>query len=353
MTSSEEDNRAKVEWLIKTWTHAEDTELGESARQQIYSQPDLALFPAASIYINELVDDDERYTAYGLIGTMLLRSGETYIAEYLIDQIAREPKKKLREYLLENIASGARRGASATNAENVLQHAQEGEKMPSLRQEAIQALGACGGDPQAEVLLLEILTQLKESGWVLYEAIEALSYVATDNAQPVMLQLLDRIDMLPIKQRKKEIKNLAVKILVEVGGVQHSDLCVKLLEDRNAGTKRQAMRGLARFAQHKDMMAIKKRVIKILGTQRKLPQTEGPYLCPKISDILHCLSEHDESDLTELFFGIEALSRFDALTSDQRLLKMLADKWDILTENEKELLRIKAPESVPLNAVLQ
>lgn len=238
---SQEDNCAKVKWLIQTWTYGENER--ELARQQIYGDPNLELFPMVVKYIGEIKNDrEQRGTAYRFVGTMLLRSGKTDIAEFMIDQIVNEPKKKLRGQLLLEIARGVGKGASASNAENVLRHADDGEKMVTLRHAAFEALGACGGDPRAETRLLQILTELKESGWALYSAVRSLSYVATQAATPVMHHLLEHIDKLPIKQRKKEIKYLAIKILVEVGGEQERELCLRFLGDRDASTKRQAMR---------------------------------------------------------------------------------------------------------------
>jgi hypothetical protein len=339
------DYAQKTRWLVETWAHGLDPTENEQARKQIATLNDLGFFEPLRAFLSEAKDKRERDIAYWMLESLLRKTGNADVGNYLMEQVGREKGAIVKTDLLRRVAVGRGRGVRIDDASNALDCL--GAKMRNLRMAAVEALGSCG-DPRAEVALIRIIgaqvARPTESGWFLYEAAWSLSEVATAKALPCALNLLERIDGLRIDGRKGDIKAMALKTVCRVGGGKQADVFAAALGDgSSAVVKWHAMRALAQHAKPKHVAAIAERVQTVLRGKRVIPQTEPPFIAPDAGLILFLLSEREDAKMTELSFAFEALARLSALRLGD-LPGLLRKRWGKLTAVERAYLRSQVEE---------
>lgn len=329
----------KTKLLIATWLHSKDPAAREKARGAILSCDDLGHFDDLKATLAQMTGDRERAIVYWMLEVLLRHTRSTEVAEFLMEQVGREPKKAVQIALLEKIGGQKGKGIRIRDASIAL--ACLAEKMRKLRTAAIDALGCCA-DPRAETALIELaqdqLHNSAESGWYLHGVLWSLSEIATARALPCMLEIIAKIDQLPFDTRKRDIEAMAVKTVVKVGGAKHVELFCDLLSTNKAPVvKWHAMRGLSRHAKKTHVRFIDKRVRAILASKRLIPQTEPPFIAPDVGLIVFLNSEGEEAKKTELHWGFEALARLKAF-KDRKLVQYLREKWPALTAMERAFL---------------
>jgi hypothetical protein len=325
--------------VVALQAHGGDSPAAKAARDTIKSFDDLGRFDDVKAALSQLTDDRERDGVYWMLESLARNTGSTQAAEFLMEQVGREAKKTAKAAILERIGALKRRGIRIGDASNAL--ACLAEKMRHLRTAAITALGCCA-DPRAEAALIDLiqeqLTNPAESGWYLYGAVESLSQIATAKALACMLEVIAKIGSLPIDTRKGDIEALAVKTVGKVGGAKHVDLfCALLSANKAPVVKWHAMRALGRHARKRHLPAIEQRVRAILSSKRVIPQTEPPFIAPKVGDILFSLTEGVDVRTTELRMALEILARLKAF-KDRKIVQYLREKWPALTADEKAFL---------------
>src|SRR5262249_10548473 len=146
----------------------------QKARGAIKSFADLGHFGDLKVVLSQLTDDRERDGVYWMLESLVRHTGSAKVAQFMMDQVGREPNKMRKAALLERIGglkvghidSSRAKGVWIKDASNAL--ACLAEKMRKLRTTAIDALGKCS-DPRAEAALIELINeQLRspaESGW--------------------------------------------------------------------------------------------------------------------------------------------------------------------------------------------
>jgi len=330
----------ETSWLVTTWLHADDDDERERARKRITALDDIGYFEALKQALSENEHDRERDTIYWMLGTLLRRTGETQVGEFLMHQVAAEQKKTVKAEILREIGDAKGNRIRIQNASNAIECLSM--KMRNLRAAAVEALGCCS-DPKAEHALISLiydsLENTAENGWFIHGAMWSLSEIATSKSIACATKVIQQVDGLRLRNRKRDIKAMAVKTLARVGGTaQRAIYCDLLLNDKAPVVKWHAMRALSRFASSEDIPVIRKRVRSILNSKRTIPQTEPPFVCPDPSNILFLLSEGDESCTTELIHGFVTLKRLSAI-DDAKLLAAVRKKWSSLTPVEQSYLK--------------
>lgn len=333
------DPEVHIKQLISDWVTPDvEPDKREAARKILFNQATDSLAAGLKPFVESSNTSQERSVLYDLAGTILRNSGSQEVGEFLIRRLPDEPLKTLKATICDEMNWGAG-SVCLADADVVLEHASDHEKMVKLRHAAFEALSICGGDPRSEERLLQVLVERKEGPWALYYAIRSLSFLATSKSFEPMVQLVEQIDDLQLKKRKREIKYLAVKTLVNAGG-EFNALYLELLTDQSNEVKHHAMRGLSQNASSEDVELIQKRVLKILGSKRFALRVSG--ISPDLSDIL-AAQNRDKDESTELLFGFQALNRCGGIETGGKVFKKLAKSWAGLTETEKAYLKETLP----------
>lgn len=332
------DYQKETIWIVETWSHSEDAEEREKARQKIINLNDNGFFEPMKATLESAKDKNERSTLYFMFRRLLRNTEDSDIGQYMMDRIAKTKKKTEKVQLLDGISLSQDTNVRIMDARNAIDCLNE--KMKHLQGAAVEALGSCG-DPAAELALIELLDKFIETrdagGWDIYHAVRSLSYVATKKSLPTALSILENIDKLRVKTRKQEIKAMAVKTIVKLAPQKHRDLLCQLIKDKMAMVRWQAMKGLSLCLTKNEAPAITKRITAILSSKRILPQTEGPFFKPEVADILFLATESAEAKMTELLFGLMALKKV-GLLDQPALTTALKEKWSALVPPEQAYL---------------
>lgn len=268
------------------------------------------------LYLIELLEElinkkskherEKREAIYFILKWIGINSGNKQIPQLLMKYLHTETNMNTIGKLLDYIRS---QEDYIPNYKEIIHYLDD--KRWQIRRPAIDLLGKCK-EYEVEIKLLDLL-KVSDDKYEVGDICSALINVGSERSIPVLLE--------KVNHKQQWIRSSSYEALAYIGNPKILPVFVEGLKDRFYCSKHYALIGLCRFADANYVDIVYDGVNKILSYNRIL---DADYL----------------SKTTDLIEGIKFLNKHLKGTGKmEKLLKKIKNKWDVLSDEEREFLQ--------------